>query len=379
MKPVKIICIIIAVLIMASQAQNLSYLQNDSVRIGVRMDMGGGIASFSLLSPLREILNAADEGRMIQQSWYGDNDGSNWNGRSWCWNPIQGGCWTGVRGIVLASSRINKTLYVKTRPINWGGCDTINAPMEEWIRLAGRVAHIHFKFVNNGRNNTAFKLQEMPAVFMDYSLRTLVYYKGAAPWTDNAALVRRNAPSGTQYWFLDTLTENWLAYVDGTDWGAGVYTPGTSNFCSYWIDQSCAYFAPIRYYTINNGFTLEYDVYVYIGNLSAMRTEFDYIHKNGRPSVPYDSELVAINNLASGIAPAKALGLTINNGQIVFHVMCQGAYALRVFDAVGNARAIYRGHDQGRVAVASAMLSRGVYFAQLKHAQGSATIKFVVY
>jgi hypothetical protein len=333
--------------------------------------------------------------------------------------------------------------------------------------------------------------------------------------------------------------------VDGTDFGAGVYAPGTKNFCSYWIDQSCAYFAPIRYYTVNNGFTFEYDLYVYIGTLSAMRSEFDYIHKNGRPSVPYDSELPAstVANLAlgatvtgctslessdwgavnltdgittsvsgskgytsdpgqtgpnnhecvtidlgantlfnrlilyprtdvksttggapnwpanftiqvkpdggsfavvqtetndsnstaqpktynftgqnaryikidvtklgvpasdetgnyrfqlaeveayntgtvsasahaAGIVTAKALALTLENGRTVFHIACQGAYALRVFDAVGNERAIYRGHDQGNVAVASTMLSRGVYFAQLAHAQGSATIKFVAY
>jgi hypothetical protein len=509
------------------------------------MDMGGGISSFSLLSPPREILNAADEGRMIQQSWYGDNDGSNWGGTPWVWNPIQGGCWQGVRGIVLASSRVNKTLYVKTQPVNWGGCNTINAPMEEWIRLAGRVAHIHFKFVNNDRDNTSFRDQEMPAVFMDYSLRTLVYYKGAAPWTNNAALVRRNAPSGTGSQFGDILTEDWLAYVDGTDWGAGVYAPGTSKFTSYWIDQTCAYFAPIRDYTINKGFTLEYDLYVYIGTLSAMRNEFDYINKNGRPSVPYDSELpvASVANLALdamvtgctslengdwgvakltdgvttsvtgslgytsdppqtgpnnhecvtidlgantlfnrlilyprtgvksttggapnwpanftiqvkpdggsyaivqtvtndsnntaqpktynftgqnaryikidvtklgvpssdetanyrfqlaeveaynigtvstspravGIVTAKAPALTLDNGRTVFHIACRGAYALRVFDAVGNMRAIYRGHDQGSVAVASTMLVRGVYFAQLAHAQGSATIKFVAY
>jgi hypothetical protein len=30
---------------------------------------------------------------MLQQSYYGDADGSSWNGQPWCYNPVQGGSW----------------------------------------------------------------------------------------------------------------------------------------------------------------------------------------------------------------------------------------------------------------------------------------------
>lgn len=30
-----------------------------------------------------------DCGRYIQQSYYGKEDGSNWNGTPWRWNPVQ--------------------------------------------------------------------------------------------------------------------------------------------------------------------------------------------------------------------------------------------------------------------------------------------------
>jgi hypothetical protein len=78
-------------------------------------------------------------------------------------------------------------------------------------------------------------------------------------------------------------------------------------------------------------------------------------------------------------AHANALLLTVNQNRIAFSVVARGSYTLRVFDAAGKTYAIYRGHDQGYVDVTSTMLSRGVYFAMLKHAQGTSTIKFVSY
>ena len=36
-----------------------------------------------------------DEGRFVQQSYYGEADGSKRDGKDWVWNPIQGGGWRG--------------------------------------------------------------------------------------------------------------------------------------------------------------------------------------------------------------------------------------------------------------------------------------------
>jgi hypothetical protein len=88
----------------------------------------------------------------------------------------------------------------------------------------------------------------------------------------------------------------------------------------------------------------------------------------------YNIVTVSSQPRTAGIVPAKALGMTMNSRQIVFHVACLGAYALRVFDAAGKTHAIYRGRDQGSFVLARTMLSRGVYFAQLTSA-GESVVK----
>jgi hypothetical protein len=54
----------------------LTYLENGVIRIGVDKSRGSAIGYFSLSKDPRNLLNHHDEGRFIQQSYYGDPDGS---------------------------------------------------------------------------------------------------------------------------------------------------------------------------------------------------------------------------------------------------------------------------------------------------------------
>ena len=141
--------------------------------------------------------------------------------------------------------------------------------MEERITLDGRIARIHYTFRNTGPGATDHPAtsQEMPAVFVDYALKNLVYYDGSSPWTGGP--LRRDVPG----WPNEerTRTEHWAAYVDDSDWGIGVYTPGTPLSTTYRFDGpsgptggGCSYFAPIRNFAVAKGLVLEYDVYLYI-------------------------------------------------------------------------------------------------------------------
>ena len=67
------------------------FLQNELIKIGVDEAAGGGIAYFSKAKDGKNVLNAYDLGRYIQQSYYGREDNSNWNGTAWRWNPVQCG------------------------------------------------------------------------------------------------------------------------------------------------------------------------------------------------------------------------------------------------------------------------------------------------
>lgn len=268
-----------------------TYLDNGEVRIGVDRTRGAAIGYFALVEDGRNLLNHRDNGRFIQQSYYGDEskgpDGRpeyTWHGRPWLYNPIQGGSpdksASALR--VFEVGPAGTSLHAETEPRLW--CDTPRnvpeASMRQWIELRGKVAHIRFSFAYDGPEHQTVLPQEVPAVFVDYELPNLVTYTGDAPWTGGA--LSRRVPGWPNE--KNSMTENWFAYVDDQDWGIGVYTPGTEELTCYrFVGEhrttgpdggSCSYAAPLRRLRLRKGFALSYDVYVTIGDLESIRARF---------------------------------------------------------------------------------------------------------
>ncbi|MFP6905812.1 MAG: hypothetical protein VCG02_11385, partial [Verrucomicrobiota bacterium] len=59
------------------------YLDNGVYRLGVIRHFGAGIGYLSRSGSTRNLLNHYDNGRLIQQSYYGDRDGSRWVDKPW--------------------------------------------------------------------------------------------------------------------------------------------------------------------------------------------------------------------------------------------------------------------------------------------------------
>ncbi len=259
------------------------YLDNGQIRLGVKTNSGACIGHFAESKTGRNLLNHYDQGRFIQQSWYGAKDDSLWNKKPWRWNPVQGGDWRGNASKLLELRHTATNLYARTQPKHWAsGADITNAVMEEWITLTSKVAHLRFKFTYTGQTAHPPQHQEMPAVFADYALTNLVTYTGGAPWT-GAALTRRVPAWPNEYTRMD---ESWAAYVDTRDWGLGVFVPGVTELTCYRHPGAtgpkgagCSYFAPIKTVAITNGFTREYDVYLSIGKVAEMRGSFRRIQQ----------------------------------------------------------------------------------------------------
>lgn len=269
------------------------YINNGVVQLGVDMERGGSIFHFSEVDTKRNLLNHADEGRFMQQSYYGEADGSNWNGTPWSWNPIQGGGSHGEKARVLSQNITPTSINIVSEPVHWASGEALSeCEMEETITLDGRIAHIHYTFRNNGPGATDHPAthQEVPAVFMDNGLSHLVFYSGNRPWT-NDVLTRYTPPSQTSGTITNeerTRTEHWAAYVDDNDWGLGVYTPGTPLMTLYRFglgegptSGACSYFAPIRTFAVTKGLVFEYDVYLYIGTIDQIRETFYGIRSDG--------------------------------------------------------------------------------------------------
>jgi hypothetical protein len=260
------------------------FLENDRVKIGVDLTSGGSVFWFSEKANGRNLLNHADRGRFIQQSYYGKADGSKWVDKPWRWNPVQGGDYKGRPAKLLDSKVTVDSLYVKSVPVNWaGGEDIEDCQMEEWITLDGEVAHLRFRFSYDGTETHPATHQELPAVFVDYALTDLVYYQGKSPWKGGA--IKKNQPAWPNE-YRDELSENWAGFVGPDGRGVGVFFPGTTMITTYRHPgpegpkgMGCSYFAPIRTMAITPGLVFEYDVFLTIGTAEEMRERFRVIGK----------------------------------------------------------------------------------------------------
>ena len=259
-------------------ASKQKFIENGKIKIGVDLTSGGSLFWFSELPSDRNLMNHADRGRFIQQSYYGKSDGSIWSKKPWRWNPVQGGDYKGKPAKLLEVKETEGTLYVRSIPVNWaGGQDLDDCRMEEWITLSDQTARIRFRFSYKGADKHPPTHQELPAVFVDYALTDLVYYKGAEPWTDKP--MSKDVPG----WPNEgrKTDENWAGFVGPDGRGVGVLFPGTEKITTYRHPGpagpkggGCSYFAPIRTMAITPGLVFDYNIYLTIGTADEMRARF---------------------------------------------------------------------------------------------------------
>ena len=264
--------------------EHWTFLDNGQVRLGVNMDAGGSIGWFSHSHSPANLLNAFDHGRYVQQSYYGDRDGSEWNGKPWRFNPVQGGSWQGVPATVLEKKESKDSLYVKTKPRQWAsGSDLDDVLMEEWLTLDGGLARLKFRMTFTGTAEHQPTHQELPAVFVAPRCDTLVFCeKGSRAWS-GAPLVRRQpGPPGAADAIVK-FAEPWAAWVDADGQGLGVYFPHTDFATTYRVRGTgtgdCSYLAPLQTFALKPGLVFEYETVLAIGAVEQIRAIFTKLHQ----------------------------------------------------------------------------------------------------
>ena len=259
--------------------ESWTYLENGLLRIGVDQSRGAAIGYLALSKDNRNLLNHHDEGRFIQQSYYGNKDDSMWAKKPWCYNPVQGGSYKGENSKTLVFRKTEKELYAKIEPLHWANARTCpEAIMQEWITLVGPVAKIRMRMDFTGETQQRAAHQEMPAMFVDFDLPHLIFEKeGKLVRHEPVFLGNGVGPQKISY---DT---GWLAYVVGEAVGTGIYTPGTNNAVNYRhrgngktgpAGSACSYVAPIRTLKLTKGEAVDYEFYLTIGTLEEIRTRF---------------------------------------------------------------------------------------------------------
>jgi hypothetical protein len=264
----------------AERGEDWVYIQNDDLRVGLLRSHGGAIAYLSPRNSDFNTLNHYDHGRLVQQSYYGDEDGSCWVDKPWRYNPVQGGDYKGNAAKLVDFKSTDATAYSKTIPRHWASGQLLeDCTMEQWVELDGPIVRVRFKFTYGGPKTHKPRHQETPAVFVSPKLTTLVTYTGQKPWT-GAALTRK-----TPGWPNEpvVLSESWAAFVDKDGNGIGIYVPGTTEATCYRFKggsgSDCSYIAPLRTFAITPQLSFSYSACFTIGKAEAIRDRFMQLHE----------------------------------------------------------------------------------------------------
>lgn len=266
-------------------------IENEHIVIGVDKSRGACIGWLGEKSTNRNLLNHFDEGRFLQQSYYGKDDGSRWEGRGidWVYNAVQGGSWDRQPAELLELMRGENILKSIVRPRHWATAELLqNIIMTSKIMLEGKIAHIQFGMVYTGPDQGKARHQEVPAFFVDGALSKFHYTKNGVLTSEKPRVLAEGKKAEIPGLRIAHTSSEWVAYTDENDWGIGLYTPGTTEFTCYTArgdgstgpnGSSCSYVAPIKTFTLTPGLTFEYEIFLTIGALNEIKTRFENLKK----------------------------------------------------------------------------------------------------
>ena len=129
------------------------YLENDALKLGLLRSHGGAIGYLADRSNNENALDHYDHGRLVQQSYYGNDDGSMWAKEPWRYNPVQGGDYLGHASQVITLESTSTTAHVETIPRHWASGELLKeCKMSMDVDLLETIVHVHYRFEYHGEN-----------------------------------------------------------------------------------------------------------------------------------------------------------------------------------------------------------------------------------
>ena len=219
-------------------AQKRLYLDNDKIRLGIDLNAGGAITYLSESSSTINMVNNNDLGRQIQTSLYAGPYPYIISGKApppaqWInlgWNPVQTGDYYNHPAQVVSYQQSANSLYVKTIPLIW---PLFNEPaecvFEHWIELKDNTVRVRCHIVVNRPDTTKYesRTQEVPCVYLNGPYYRIIGYTGTKPFTNDAVSEYSDYENINRYG-----TENWMALMNASGKGVGLYKPNEVRFSS---------------------------------------------------------------------------------------------------------------------------------------------------
>ena len=378
------------------------YIETPRYKLGVRLLWGGGINYLedkqSDIKRLKNLVNQADTGRLIQQSYYGVQQNAEYtpgkyNGSTWAYNPVQGGDVKGNHSRIIDIVVTEYSVYVKSQPLDWAKDNSLTPSyMENTYTVYSDRIQVDNRFVDFSDWTHRYCHQELPAFYTVSYLSRFTLYNGTKPWTDDTMSYRDDLGFwGDSTYYNDCTfllknsnTETWCAWTNPTkDFGIGLYVPNVDSYLAgrHAFNNSMEstngatnYVAPVNTILLKSFEALEYSYLIATGSVEEMRATFkehkdfasnESLHKNHQSRRVSDSTVATnehsyadLNGGGNGSSGATAdplsanLDLTkkenaahilvSNNAAVAFHSAEKGT-SLTVKGADPNVTIVYDG------------------------------------
>ncbi len=306
------------------------FIESPRYKLGIRLGWGGGINYIEDKNDnsrrLDNLVNQADTGRLIQQSYYGVQQNSEYtpghfNGSTWAYNPVQGGDKEQNHSRIIDIVVTERSVYVKSQPQDWAKDNEITPSyMENVYTVYSDRIQVDNRFVDFSGWTHRYAHQELPAFYTVSYLSRFTLYNGAKPWTDDTLSYRDNLNFwGDSTYYNDCTfliknsnTETWCAWTNPReDFGIGLYVPNVDSLLAgrhafnnspVSTNGACNYVAPVNTIILTSFEALEYSYLISTGSVEEIRATFkenkdfatnETLHKN------YQSRRVADSTVAT--------------------------------------------------------------------------------
>lgn len=281
----------------------MEYLENEHVRVGVDLNLGGAITFLADQTHKVNMINSWDWGRQIQMSFYSGPVPYIYKNKrpakAWAklgWNPIQVGDHFGNHSSILNTEITPDTIYFKCQPMLWpmnnvqGQCT-----FEMWLTLSGRAVIVRSRLNNNRPDRTQYPArgQELPAVYTNAPFYKLYSYIGHQPYTHDKVTPIHTDKKPRFPWTHWYTTEKWAALVNEQGWGLGIYQPDAHHYIGGFAgqpgpggpqDNPTGYFSPIRKEILDHNIQYDYHYHLIPGSTAQIR---DYAYaQNDKLTLP---------------------------------------------------------------------------------------------
>jgi hypothetical protein len=300
------------------------YIQNGTYKIGVNLLWGGALSYMEDLNSNVEavevdgrifvdsnagkrynakivnsnvnLINRADTGRLVQQSYYGSFSGQGYEngiymGNVWDYNPVQGGNQYNENSKIIDVRYDESSIYIKCQPLDWAKSAEHITPsyMEATYSIENNNVRVSCRFTDFSGYVANPRSQEIPAFYCIEPFNRFVYYGGDKPWTNDTLSVEPDLifwPDAGYPTFSSC--ENWAAFIGEFEdsFGIGVYVPDETTFLTGVynresttntdpsVDGTTSYIAVIRDMTLVSYSPFEYDYYLTTGDTAEIRNNF---------------------------------------------------------------------------------------------------------